>query len=87
MEGTTSLLARAGFVTMYAGVLTLAGPPGQEAGIAEFADDFFVSVHVGSSPTPTSVWSKDHGGLPEFLGAILDRQFGGQGGRQLEDAD
>ena len=54
-EGTTSLLARAGYATVDAGVLALAGSSGQKACIVAFADDFFVSVHVSSSPTPTAV--------------------------------
>ena len=55
LKGAISLLARAGFAELDAGVLKLAGPSGQEASIAAFAGDFFVSVHVGSSPTPTAV--------------------------------
>ena len=74
-EGTISLLARAGFATVDAGILALVGPSGQEANIAVFAEEFLVSVHFGGSPAPAVAWGEVHGGLELFLEAALGRQF------------
>ena len=76
-EGTTTLLARAVFATLNAGVLELLGLPGQEASTAALAGDLFVSVHAGSSPALTAVWSEDREELKGFLEATFDRQFVG----------
>ena len=75
-ETAISLLAHAGFVTIDAGMLTLVGPPGQEANIAVFAGDFLLSVRVGVSPAPAVAWGEDHDGLKLFLKAVLGRQSG-----------
>ena len=51
-SGRGKARAKAGFEPVDAEMLTLNGPSGQEARATAFADDFYLSVHLDSPPTP-----------------------------------
>ena len=70
---------------MHAGVLTLIGPPSQEAGATAFADIFYLPVHIDSPPTPAIAWSEDGQGLQGFIRAIRVRQLNRGGEQRLEN--
>ena len=72
-EATSSLLAKAGFAPVDAGLLTPVGPSVQQASAAAFTNDCSLSVHIDSPPTSTIVWGEDDEGPQGFLRATLVR--------------